>query len=249
MFSLKNKSTFIFGGATGIGLAVVKRFIAAGAKVMVADIHKGELEKLGVIYTKADVSDEAQVAAAFELAEQKMGKLDVIINNVGIMLGEGAFEEYPTASFEKMIEVNMKGVFYGLKYAPRHIKDRGAIINTASQIAFTKIPGAGSYAATKAAVVSMTKTAALELAPRKIRVNGIAPTIVDTPFYESMSEEDLNLCKNNIPLGRVSVPSDLAGAYHFLAAEESTFITGQILHVNGGWTAGLSYALLEKTTQ
>jgi len=198
MFSLKDKKAFIAGGATGIGLAVVKRFLAAGAKVAVADIHQGELENLAVLYIPTDVSKEQQVAAAFERAAQQLGKLDIVINNVGIMLGSGSFEEYPTASFEKMIEVNMKGVFYGLKYAPQHIVDGGSIINTVSQIAFTKIPGEGAYAATKAAVVSMTKTAALELALRKIRVNGVAPTIVDTPFYESLSEEDL-FCNRTYP--------------------------------------------------
>jgi len=109
MFSLKDKKAFIAGGATGIGLAVVKH--------------------------------EKQVAAAFELAAQQLGKLDIVINNVGIMLGSGSFEKYPTTSFEKMIEVNMKGVFYGLKYAPRYMVDGGSIINTVSQIAFTKIPG------------------------------------------------------------------------------------------------------------
>ncbi len=251
MFSIEGKNVFIAGGATGIGLAVVKRFAAAGANVMVADIKdvRGTMDDLGVLYTQMDVAEEAQVASALQWAAQQLGKLDVLINNVGVFDEEKPFSEYDSAAFDRLINVNVKGMYHGLKHGPGHMKDGGSIINTVSQVAFTHIPQTGPYAATKAAGVSMTMTAALEMAPRNIRVNGVAPTLVDTPFYEVLRDEDINLCKYNIPLGRVSVPEDLAGTFHFLASDESAFITGHILHVNGGWTAGLSYGLLEKTTR
>ena len=201
---------------------------------------------MGITYIPTDVSVEEQVVNALKVATQKLGKLDVVINNVGIYGVESLFDGYPSDTFDKIIDVNMKGVFYGLKHAPLYMNDGGTIINTTSQTAYTNIPGNGPYGATKTAVLSMTKSAALELAPRKIRVNGVAPTIVDTPFIE-LSEPERKLGNVNIPLGRVSIAEDLPGVYHFLAAEESAFITGHILIVDGGWTAGLSYALLEKT--
>lgn len=250
MFSIKNKNVFIAGGSMGIGLEIVKRFIGAGANVVVADIHDGDgvLEEIGATYIKTDVSIESEVVNTFEMAVKKLGKLDTVINNVGIYGEDNTFEEFDTTVFDKIISVNIKGVYHGLKYAPRHLNDGGSIINTTSQIAFTQLPGGGPYAATKAAVVSMTKTAALELASRKIRVNAVAPTIVDTAFIV-LSEEEKKFAANNIPLGRVSIPEDLPGTYHFLAADESAFITGNIIHIDGGWTAGLSYTSMEMTAK
>ncbi len=251
MFSIENKNAFITGGSSGIGLAVAERFLQCGAKVIVADVQPPPTSLLdgGAIFIKLDVSDEEKVAAALQQAEETLGKLDILINNAGVT-GEGdVFMEDNTPELtQRTIEINMQGVYYGLKHGPKHMNDGGSIINTSSLGAIVAFPGLGPYSATKAAVLSYTKTAALELAPRRIRVNAICPTFVRTAMFDADDVDYTAIAEAFIPLGRVSETYDLDGFYHFLAADESAFLTGQTIAVDGGMSLGVSLTAYDKLT-
>jgi NAD(P)-dependent dehydrogenase (short-subunit alcohol dehydrogenase family) len=248
MFLLKNKIAFISGGASGIGLAVAKRFVQAGANVVIGDLQDNSpvLEELGARFIQLDVSDEQQVADTLAAVENDTGKLDVLVNNAGIVGKDGIpIEEGDSELLKKVFEINTFGVYYGLKYGPKHMHDGGSIINTSSQGAFTNIAGSSQYNASKAAVVSLTKMAAVELGHRRIRVNAVCPTFTRTPMMKD-AEEFTSIAETMIPMGRIGTTDDLVGVYHFLAAPESAFFTGQTMIVDGGWTAGVSNAALEK---
>ncbi len=249
MFAIESKNTFITGGSSGIGLAVAHRFLQAGATVVIADIQAppDSVLRSGAIFIELDVSDEQAVAAALQEAENKVGKLDILINNAGIT-GEGnVFMEDNTPELtQRTIEINMQGVYYGLKHGPKHMNDGGSIINTSSLGAIVGFPGLGPYSAAKAAVLSYTKTAALELAPRGIRVNAICPTFVRTAMFDADDVDYTHIAETFIPLGRVSETYDLEGFYHFLAAEESAFLTGQAIAVDGGMSLGVSLTAYDK---
>jgi NAD(P)-dependent dehydrogenase (short-subunit alcohol dehydrogenase family) len=248
MFSIKDKTALITGGASGIGLAVATRFSIAGAKVVIADLQDGTqaAEKIGAHFLPLDVSDENSITGCLSTAEEKFGKLDIMLNNAGIAGQDGVtIEEGDLALLKKVFEINTFGVYLGLKYGPAHMNDGGSIINTSSQGAFTNFSGSSQYNASKAAVISLSKMAAIELAPRGIRVNAICPTFTKTPMMAD-AEEFTGLAEAFIPLGRIGTTEDLAGVYHFLASQESSFITGQAIAVDGGWTAGISNTVLEK---
>jgi NAD(P)-dependent dehydrogenase (short-subunit alcohol dehydrogenase family) len=248
MFSLINKITLITGGASGIGLAVAKRFCQAGARVVIADLQDGTAiaGDIGARYVNLDVSDEQQIAKTLAGVEKTVGKLDVLVNNAGIVGKEGVLiEGCDKDLLKKVFETNAFGVFYGLKYGPRHMNDGGAIINTASQAVYTILPGRGPYTASKAAIVNFTQMAAVELGSRGIRVNAVCPTFTKTPMTAG-SDEYAPVFQQMIPMGRVGETEDLTGVYHFLAAPESSFITGQTIVVDGGWSAGVSHAVLDK---
>jgi NAD(P)-dependent dehydrogenase (short-subunit alcohol dehydrogenase family) len=251
MFSIEGKGAFITGGSSGIGLAVAERFLKAGAKVIVADIQPppDSLLESGASFIELDVSDEQMVAVALQEAEDRLGKLDVLINNAGIT-GEGDvfMEDNTPEATQQVIDINMQGVYYGLKHGPKHMNDGGSIINTSSLGGVYGFPGLGPYSAAKAAVLSYTKTAALELAPRKIRVNAICPTFTRTAMFEADDVDYTEIAETFIPLGRVSETWDLDGFYHFLAADESAFFTGQTVVVDGGMSVGTSLTAYEKLT-
>lgn len=246
MFSLKDKTAFVSGGNSGIGLAVAERFVAAGARVVAADITPGQkvAAKVGAEFVQVDVSNEQSVAEALQEAEDLVGKLDIVANNAGVGDLGYTFEDTPEAMLEKVTRVNQWGVHYGLKYAPRHMNDGGSIINTASLAAVVSIMGSGVYSATKAAVVSMTCTAALELGARGIRVNAVCPAYIDTPM--GGGDEALRMSESFTALGRIGQVEDLVGVFHFLAADESSYISGQAIRVDGGWLAGPGKKVIEQ---
>jgi len=250
MFSLKNKNAFVTGAAGGIGLAVAKRFREAGARVVIADLVDGgeAAEDIGATFVKLDVSDETAVRTALEESGALNGKLDILVNNAGITGKENFFkiEQGTPENLDLMFKVNTFGVFYGLKHGPAQMNDGGSIINTSSLASTMGVPGNSQYSGTKAAVDQISRVAALELGSRAIRVNAICPTFVRT----SMGASDLGLAlaESLTALGRLGELEDLTGMYHFLASDESRFITGQTFNVDGGWSAGLSSQLLETLT-
>jgi NAD(P)-dependent dehydrogenase (short-subunit alcohol dehydrogenase family) len=251
MFSIEGKNAFITGGASGIGLAVAERFLKAGAKVIITDIQAPPDSVLdaGATFIQLDVSDEEAVAKVLQQAEDKLGKLDVLINNAGITGEECFMEDNAPEVTQRVIRINMQGVYYGLKHGPKHMNDGGSIINTSSLGAIVGTPGLGPYSAAKAGVLSYTRVAALELAPRGIRVNAICPTFVRTPMMDADEVDYGQIAEILIPLGRVSETSDLDGFYHFLAADESAFFTGQAVAVDGGQSIGISMTAYEKLTE
>ncbi len=248
MFSLEGKNAYITGGASGIGRAVAERFIAAGANVVITDITDGNAvaEEIGALFIQVDVGNSAQVSDSFTLAEKKIGKLDIVVNNAGRGDIGFDFDETAESLFDGIMNVNQKGVFLGLKYAPNHMNDNGTIINTSSLAASVKMLGTGVYSASKAAVVSMTKMAAIELADRQITVNAVCPSYVATALGNA--EEGDMIAEAFVPLKRVATTDDISGIYHFLASAEASYITGQAIIADGGWSAGPSRNLMKLAT-
>jgi len=246
-FSLEAKKTFITGGASGIGLEVAKRFCQAGASVVIADLQDGSgvAAEIGANFLSLDVSDSAAVDSTLKAAVENIGPLDVLINNAGINGADGiTIEDSDEALTKKLFEVNTLGVYHGLKHGPKYMNDGGSIINTASLAASYVFPGSGPYSASKAAVANLTTMAAAELSPRKIRVNAVAPSFIRTP----LAMDDIELFEKIGQLfthtGRIAEPEEVAAVFHFLASDDTSYINGQVIDVDGGMATGMTAAMV-----
>lgn len=246
-FDINGKTAFITGAASGIGLATALRFRNAGATVVAVDRQPlpAELAVPEVHYIALDISERDAVEAAFAEAERRVGKLDIVINNAGRGSQGKHITDSDPALFDKTMQVNAYGLFYCLKYAPAHMNDGGSIINTASVAGLQQNEGFHEYSASKAAVISLSKTAAVELGLRGIRVNAVAPGPIRTPLLPEDSVLN-KLARNLSAVGRIGEVDDLAGVYHFLAADESAYITGQTIAVDGGRLAGFRREVLNR---
>lgn len=241
MFSLQDKVAVITGGGSGLGLATVKRFLAAGAKVVMADLRDCEAlaQELGCAFVKTDVSQEEDVARLMKEAYDRFGPLDVIVNNAGIILPEQRMDDADLADYEKLYRVNTLSVVLGIKHGAKYMRDGGAILNTASNSANGDFSGYGAYIASKSAVVGITKAAAIEYAERGIRVNCICPNTIDTPMaYVEGCETELKVVDVLTPLGRMCKADEAAALYHFLASDDCAYITGEDIYIDGGMKAG-----------
>jgi NAD(P)-dependent dehydrogenase (short-subunit alcohol dehydrogenase family) len=244
-FSLHGKSIFITGGSSGIGLGTCYRCVQEGARVIIADIQAPPQSVLdtGGIFIEVDVTDRDKVIDAFRQAETSIGKLDVIIHNAGKPGNGKHLTDSDEEVLDGVVNLNLYGTYYILKYGPAHMHDGGSIINTASVAGLQQNEGFFDYSATKAAIISMTKTAAVELGIRGIRCNAVAPGPVRTPMLPP--GHILNaLAKNLSALGRIAEIDDLVGVYHFLASDQSRYITGHTLVVDGGRLAGFRTEVL-----
>jgi len=247
MFSLKDKVAVITGGGSGIGKATALRFSQAGAKVVVADIGDAShvAKEAGGIYVRTDVSREDQVKRLMEIAVKEFGKLDIVVNNAGIDFG-ALLQEQTEEDFDRVFNINAKGVLWGIKHAASCISDGGAIINTSSLAGLIGFPTYGAYVSAKFTIVGLTKTAALELAARRIRVNCVCPGSVDTPLlHRASNAAELQLVPYIYPTGRASTAEEVAALIHFLASDESANITGIAIPIDGGYTAGVGLSLIE----
>jgi len=245
MRGVAGKGVVITGGASGIGAATAARFLEEGARVCVLDRDAAGCDRIlrelpGLAAAlRVDVSQLDQVQAAFREAIARMGSVDVAINNAGISIRHG-FLEITAAEWDQVMAVNLTGVFYVAQTAARHMVERGSgvILQTASTNGMAGHPWYADYNATKAGVISLTKTMALELAPR-VRVNAIAPGYVLTPMQRAeYSDEMLEEVNRKIPLRRHARPEEIAGLFAFLASDDAQYITGQVLVMDGGETAG-----------
>ncbi|HUK53446.1 MAG TPA: glucose 1-dehydrogenase [Candidatus Binatia bacterium] len=245
MRGVAGKGVVITGGASGIGAATAARFLEEGARVCVLDRDAAGCDRIlrelpGLAAAlRVDVSQLDQVQAAFREAIARMGSVDVAINNAGISIRHG-FLEITAAEWDQVMAVNLTGVFYVAQTAARHMVERGSgvILQTASTNGMAGHPWYADYNATKAGVISLTKTMALELAPR-VRVNAIAPGYVLTPLQRAeYSDEMLEEVNRKIPLRRHARPEEIAGLFAFLASDDAQYITGQVLVMDGGETAG-----------
>jgi NAD(P)-dependent dehydrogenase (short-subunit alcohol dehydrogenase family) len=241
MLSLEGKTAFITGGAAGIGAAIARDFIDAGARVVVADLNPdGETvaAEMGAAgFVQVDVTDDREVVRAFDEAVAIVGKLDIVINNAGIGVDLPPLDESAPEIERKVLDVNLRGVMYGLMYAPARMNDGGSIINAASVAGdgFTRA-GSASYSASKAGVVYLTRTSALELGSRNIRVNAVSPAGIKGT---GMSP-NTTVIETLTALGREGSVDEVVPVYRFLAADESSFVTGTTIKVDGGMTAGAS---------
>ena len=249
---LESKVAIVTGGASGMGLATVRRFLEEGASVVVGDLNSDNgrqlLEELGadgydekVRFTVTDVSVEDDVAAMTELALDAFGRLDIVFNNAGIGGAFGPITELEVDDWETTFHVLVRSVFLGTKHAAKVLIEQGqggSIINTASIAGMGGGAGPQAYSAAKAAVVSLSKTTAVELAPHDIRVNAICPGVIFTPLMHSGNEEQAEEVIEEIqPLSKRGEGSDIAGMAVFLAGDDSLFVTGQEHIVDGGLLA------------
>ena len=251
---LKEKIALITGGAAGIGLATAKRFVAEGARVIICDVNKQagdeavrELGESAEFYT-LDVTDKAAVDSWVQGVVEKYGRVDILINNAGIVrdsllvkIKDGELvKQMPEADFDLVIAINLKGVFNCTQaIAPIMIRQNGGVILSATSIVgIDGNIGQTNYIATKAGVIGMTKAWARELGRYNIRVNAVAPGFTATDIISSMPEKIIEGMKARTPLGRMGQPEDIANAYLFLASDEASFISGVVLRVDGGIVIG-----------
>jgi 3-oxoacyl-[acyl-carrier protein] reductase len=247
---LQNQVAIITGAASGMGKATAELFAAEGAAVIVADLpaSAGESVAADIVqsggqakFIPVDVTDPNQVENLVETVVREYGQVDILYNNAGLPMKFKPIEEVSDAYYERMMAVNVKGVFLGCRAVAPHMKKRrkGVILSTASTSGVRPRPGLNVYAASKGAVIALTKSLALELAPYGIRVNCINPVATDTPMLnEFIGDGDIEAGRaaflKSIPLGRLAQPLDIAQAALFLASDAASMITGVALEVDGG---------------
>ncbi|MER7818730.1 glucose 1-dehydrogenase [Streptomyces sp. NPDC096153] len=248
MGKLDGRVLIVTGAARGQGEQEARLFSAEGARVVLADVldDRGEAvaKELGGLYVHLDVGDEAGWATAVTAAKDAFGRIDGLVNNAGIL----RFNELvstPLEEFQQIVRVNQVGAFLGIKTVAPEIEAAGGgtIVNTASCTALTGMSYVGAYAATKHAILGLTRVAAIELAAKRIRVNAVCPGAVDTPMSnpDGADPDALDgLYRQLVPLGRVGQPEEVARLALFLSCDDSSYITGQPFVIDGGWLAGVS---------
>jgi len=251
---LKNKIALITGGAAGIGKATAIRFAQEGAIVVICDLNQeaGEktLQELGpeASYYNVDVSNRQAVQEWAEAVFQKYGRIDILVNNAGVLrdnqlvrMKDGSIlKQMPESDFDLVIAVNLKGPFNCAQAVAPYMINQGSgvILNASSIVGLDGNFGQTNYVATKSGVIGMTKVWARELGRYGIRVNAVAPGFTGTEMVMSMPEKILDGMKERTPLRRLGEPCDIANAYLFLASDEASFITGEVLRVDGGIVVG-----------
>ena len=243
---LKGKTAVVTGGSRGIGLAIVKRFLEEGANVALCGSREETAQKAldGILAENPDapvmaiwpnVSDEAELEAAFRQVAERFGGLDIVCNNAGISQST-PLDAYTPEEFDKIIEINVKGVLNGCQAASRVLGEGGVIINTSSMVSKMGQPSGVAYPMSKFAVNGITISLARELGPRGIRVNAVAPGVTATDMVASLPEEMIAPISAAIPLKRVGQPEDVANAFVYLASDLASYVTGEVLAVDGGMT-------------
>lgn len=253
MKTLENKVILITGGSGGIGKATAKLFLAEGAKVMLVARGEDELKATAkelnsenVAYCNADVSKAEDVQNYTKATLSKFGGIDVFFNNAGIEGSVEPIKDYPNADFENVIDINLKGVWFGCKYVIPKMNDGGSVIITSSVAGLKGFSGLGGYVASKHAIVGIMRVAAIEFAERKIRVNTIHPGPVNTRMMRAIEEsispshaEDVKKdFEKDILFKRYAEPEEIAQSVLFLASDSSTYITGITHIIDGGMTVG-----------
>jgi NAD(P)-dependent dehydrogenase (short-subunit alcohol dehydrogenase family) len=250
MERLKNKQAVVTGGADGIGKAIVERFISEGAKIVIADLNEDAAKALAenfpgnAFYFKANVASSADMSALISFAEEKMGSLDIFVNNAGIGAA-GTVDKVEEGEWDRLMNVNLKGTFLGMKYAIPLLRKNGGgvIINISSIAAIVGLPERSAYSATKGGILAMTRSAAIDHVSENIRINCIAPGTTNTPWINRItsSRPDPEAAKKSMlarqPHGRLVKPEEIAAMAAYLASDESASVVGACMIVDGGMTA------------
>ena len=242
---LDGKVALVTGASRGIGRAIALKLAAEGAKVAInyagntakAEEVKAEIEKNGgeAILVQADVADSTAVEAMVNVTVEAFGQIDILVNNAGITR-DGLMMRMKDEDFDAVINTNLKGVFYCTKLVSKLMmkKRSGRIINMASVVGLMGNAGQTNYAAAKAGVIGFSKSAAKELAARGITVNMVAPGFIDTDMTAAMTDKAKEMTLTGIPLNRMGTPEDVANAVAFLVSDNASYITGQVINVDGG---------------
>lgn len=243
---LTGKTAVVTGGGQGIGLATTQSLHAAGANVVVnyfpSESDKAIAEKVvadfgeRAIIGEADVRNPEQLAEMVSTAIGQFGAVDIMVNNAGI-IRDRSFKKMSQTEWQDVIDTNLTGVFNGCKAVVESLSENGAIVNVASLSAVTGFFGQANYASAKAGVMTLTKVLSKELARKNIRVNAVAPGVVDTEMGQSIPEENRKIMLANVPLGRFAEPREIGDVILFLCSDLATYVTGQTIHINGGWWA------------
>ena len=242
---LKGKVAIVTGGTRGIGYEIVRKYLANGAKVVLFGSRKESVDKAlaKIKEENADwevdgmypaLTDAAEVEKAVMDVKAKYGKLDILVNNAGISQSTKIYD-YTAEEFDKVIDLNIKGVFYAILPAVKIMKEQGGgcIINTSSMVSISGQPAGVGYPASKFAVNGLTISLARELGPDKIRVNAVAPGVTKTDMVAALPEQMVQAISARIPLGRPGEPEEVANAFLYLASDMASYVTGEILSVDG----------------
>jgi 3-oxoacyl-[acyl-carrier protein] reductase len=241
------KTAIVTGSSQGLGETTARLFHQAGANVVVnyfsdpEGVNKARafqiVESLGdrAVALDANVSDEAAVNAMFRATVDRFGRLDFLINNAGI-IRDKTIRKMSMSEWEAVISVNLTGVFTCCKAAAEHIADGGRIVNLSSITSVLGFFGTGNYSASKAGVIGLTKVLCREWARRAVTVNAVAPGVVLTDMGLAIPESSRQEMLKQVPLGRFGEPKDVAGVILFLCSDLASYMTGQVIHVSGGWT-------------
>ena len=239
---LDGKTAIVTGAAQGIGYAIARRFSTEGARVAIVDVDldgaQRAADEIGgsAIAVGADVARADEVDRAFAEVVDRFGGVDILVNNAGIVGTDRPVRDLDEADWNRVLDINLKGTFLCSRAAVRHMipKRAGVIVSLASISGKEGNANMAPYSVSKAGVICFTKTLAKEVLSEGIRVNCVAPALIDTPILQEMDRERVDFLTSKIPLGRLGRPEEVAATILFLASEESTFTTGQCFDVSGG---------------
>ena len=247
--NLKDKVAIVTGARRGIGEAIALKLAEGGAKIVVTDISQEDCQKVVEkikesggegLALKLDVTKEDEIKSVVEKTKERFGKIDILVNNAGIFM-QNDLEKMETSEINKILDINLRGSIMCIKHVLPGMKEQkyGKIVNISSIAGFVGFDLSSIYCASKGALVNLTRELALDLGPYKINVNGVAPGVIATEMTKDMlSDEKIKTgLLANIPYGRVGRAEDIASTVAFLASDESEYITGQTLVVDGGWLA------------